>query len=426
MSDDAEEDAMEEIPMTPSPAPVEAKPPPADDDDQRPGVVVRDEEQSADATSTPAAPHEPASPPPAFTEEDLRTMEVERKRTQELYVREAELKRREKAVAVAELASPESLAFMNAERRRVAEDFRLQALAKKMQEANVRAAASTSPSSSPAAASIAAIECREMEWMERERLERRRLYELEAAERSRAAERAVTAEDILRRKEAEASARRAMAEAMYAPAFVPPPSAVLGPTHGVNAGENGSKNDFTIDSTADVHTVTLEEVLSPKAGSDASTSKTPDVIEERLDEKRREEEEEEEEKEEEEEGSAGQADVTDEENAEADDENAIDRIADQLAADADEDAAWAELDEMDGTITYGQIPWPPAGVMGPVTLPANIDRARVKRMLTRYHPDKFAQKYGERIAAEDKERVEEKVKQVCQVVNERYAALRDA
>ena len=173
MSDDAEEDAMEEIPMTPSPAPVEAKPPPADDDDQRPGVVVRDEEQSADATSTPAAPHEPASPPPAFTEEDLRIMEVERKRTQELYVREAELKRREKAVAVAELASPESLAQMNAERRRVAEDFRLQALAKKMQEANVRAAASTSPSSSPAAASIAAIESREMEWMERERLERR-------------------------------------------------------------------------------------------------------------------------------------------------------------------------------------------------------------------------------------------------------------
>ena len=422
MSDDAEEDAMEEIPMTPSPAPVEAKPPPADDDDQRPGVVVRDEEQSADATSTPAAPHEPASPPPAFTEEDLRIMEVERKRTQELYVREAELKRREKAVAVAELASPESLAQMNAERRRVAEDFRLQALAKKMQEANVRAAVSTSPSSSPAAASIAAIESREMEWMERERLERRRLYELEAAERSRAAERAVTAEDILRRKEAEASARRAMAEAMYAPAFVPPPSAVLGPTYGVNAGENGS-NDFTIDSTADVHTVTLEEVLSP-AGSDASKSKTPDVIEERLDEKRREEEEEQ--KQEEEEGPAGQADVTEEENAEAEDANAIDRIADQLAADADEDAAWAELDEMDGTITYGQIPWPPAGVMGPVTLPANIDRARIKRMLTRYHPDKFAQKYGERIAEEDKTRVEAKAKQVCQVVNERYAALRDA
>lgn len=422
MSDDAEEDAMEEIPMTPSPAPVEAKAPV---EASPPGVVVRDEEQSADATSTPAAPHEPASPPPAFTEEDLRIMEVERKRTQELYVREAELKRREKAVAVAELASPESLAQMNAERRRVAEDFRLQALAKKMQEANVRAAVSTSPSSSPAAASIAAIECREMEWMERERLERRRLYELEAAERSRAAERAVTAEDILRRKEAEASARRAMAEAMYAPAFVPPPSAVLGPTYGVNAGESGS-NDFTIDSTADVHTVTLEEVLSPKAGSDASKSKTPDVIEERLDEMRREEEEEEEEKEEEEEGSAGQADVTDEENAEAEDEIAIDRIADQLAADADEDAAWAELDEMDGTITYGQIPWPPAGVMGPVTLPANIDRARVKRMVTRYHPDKFAQKYGERIAAEDKTRVEEKVKQVCQVVNERYAALRDA
>ena len=422
MSDDAEEAAMEEIPMTPSPAPVEAKAPV---EASPPGFVVRDEEQSADATSTPAAPHEPASPPPAFTEEDLRIMEVERKRTQELYVREAELKRREKAVAVAELASPESLAQMNAERRRVAEDFRLQALAKKMQEANVRAAVSTSPSSSPAAASIAAIECREMEWMERERLERRRLYELEAAERSRAAERAVTAEDILRRKEAEASARRAMAEAMYAPAFVPPPSAVLGPTYGVNAGENGS-NDFTIDSTADVHTVTLEEVLSPKAGSDASKSKARDVIEEQLDEKRREEEEEEEEKEEEEEGSAGQADVTDEENAEADDENAIDRIADQLAADADEDAAWAELDEMDGTITYGQIPWPPAGVMGPVTLPANIDRARIKRMLTRYHPDKFAQKYGERIAEEDKTRVEEKVKQVCQVVNERYAALRDA
>ena len=75
--------------------------------------------------------------------------------------------------------------------------------------------------------------------------------------------------------------------------------------------------DFTIDSTADVHTVTLEEVLSPKAGSDASKSKTPDGIEERLDEKRREEEEEEEEKEERGGIPLRQADATEEENAEA-------------------------------------------------------------------------------------------------------------
>ena len=135
-------------------------------------------------------------------------------RVQELYLREADLKRREKAVAVAELSSPESLAAMNAERVRRAENFRLEALAKKATRGKDDA---TPPEAPPPTAAVATspIDVPETAWMERERLERRRRYELEAIERRRAAERAVTAEDVLRRKEAEASARRAMAaEAM--------------------------------------------------------------------------------------------------------------------------------------------------------------------------------------------------------------------
>ena len=189
--------------------------------------------------------------PPAFTEEDLARMEEERVRVQELYLREADLKRREKAVAVAELSSPESLASMNAERMRRAENFRLEALAKKATRGDDGA-----PPPPPTAAATSPAIPVETAWMERERLERRARYELEAFERRRAAERAVTAEDVLRRKEAEASARRAMAEAMYAPSFVPPPSAVLGPDGGSLSRKSGNDDDGGDDA---VETVTLEE-----------------------------------------------------------------------------------------------------------------------------------------------------------------------
>ena len=164
-------------------------------------------------------------------------------RVQELYLREADLKRREKAVAVAELSSPESLAAMNAERVRRAENFRLEALAKKATRGKDDATPPEAPPPTAAVATSPIIPGRRG-WNASGSMRGRR-YELEAFERRRAAERAVTAEDVLRRKEAEASARRAMAEAMYAPSFVPPPSAVLGPNAGARRerGDDGRGGD---------------------------------------------------------------------------------------------------------------------------------------------------------------------------------------
>lgn len=371
--------------------------------------------------------------PPAFTEEDLARMEEERVRVQELYLREADLKRREKAVAVAELSSPESLASMNAERMRRAENFRLEALAKKATRGDDGA-----PPPRTAAATSPAIPV-ETAWMERERLERRARYELEAFERRRAAERAVTAEDVLRRKEAEASARRAMAEAMYAPSFVPPPSAVLGPDGGSLSRKSGNGDDGDA-----VETVTLEEVLR---GGAATTTTDDDadapVVVERGPETRRDEGDARESggsggATREEEGKGDGADDDDDESGmrandvDANDVDAddIDAIADRLAADADEDEAWDELDDISegGTIAYGRIPWPneldDISEGGRRRLPASVERARLDRLAARYDPDEFFARYGDRVDVADAARVLEKVREVSRAVEERRAALR--
>ena len=379
------------------------------------------------------SPRDDDRPPPAFTAEDLRRMEEERVRVQELYLREADLKRREKAVAVAELSSPESLAAMNAERVRRAENFRLEALAKKATRGKDDA---PPPKAPPPTAAVATspIDVPETAWMERERLERRRRYELEAIERRRAAERAVTAEDVLRRKEAEASARRAMAEAMYAPSFVPPPSAVLGPNG--DGGDAGGGADA-------VRVVTLEEVLraaptdddaaadddapgdvergpdtrcdegDARGSGDGSGGATPDEGK----------------------GEGAEADEGKGEGAEADespaegiDADAIDAVVDRLAADADEDEAWDELDETHGAIAYERIPWPDAREISGQSLsgrlPASVERARLDRLAARYDPDEFFARYGDRIDEAEKARALEKVREVSRAVEKRRAALR--
>ena len=390
------------------------------------------------------SPRDDDRPPPAFTAEDLRRMEEERVRVQELYLREADLKRREKAVAVAELSSPESLAAMNAERVRRAENFRLEALAKKATRGKDDA---TPPPPPTAAVATSPIDVPETAWMERERLERRRRYELEAIERRRAAERAVTAEDVLRRKEAEASARRAMAEAMYAPSFVPPPSAVLGPN-----GDGGDAGGGRDDADA-VRVVTLEEVLRAAPTDDAAADdddapgdveRGPDTRCDEGDARGRGD------------GSGGatpdegkgegaEADEGKGEGAEADegkgegaeddespaegiDADAIDAVVDRLAADADEDEAWDELDETHGAIAYERIPWPDAREISGQSLsgrlPASVERARLDRLAARYDPDEFFVRYGDRIDEAEKARALEKVRQVSRAVEKRRAALR--
>ena len=95
----------------------------------REGDVARrmDPPPRAPATNPP-----PSHPPtgPAFSDVELRRLEEERKAVRELYVREAEAKRAEKAARERELAA--GLDAMDRERRERAEAYRLESLAKKM------------------------------------------------------------------------------------------------------------------------------------------------------------------------------------------------------------------------------------------------------------------------------------------------------
>ena len=45
------------------------------------------------------------------------------------------------------------------------------------------------------------------------------------------------------------------------------------------------------------------------------------------------------------------------------------------------------------------------------------DKKNFQKLAMRWHPDKFLQRYGNRLAAEDKERILVKVKEVFQAIN---------
>ena len=112
------------------------------------------------------------------------------------------------------------------------------------------------------------------------------------------------------------------------------------------------------------------------------------------------------------------------------DSDDIDAVADRLAADADEDEAWDELDHISGgTIAYGRIPWPndeldDISEGSPRRLPASVERARLDRLAARFDPNEFLARYGDRINEADAARVLEKVREVSRAVEERRAALR--
>ena len=210
---------------------------------------------------------------------------------------------------------------------------------------------------------------------------------------------------------------------MYAPSFVPPPSAVLGP-NGSALGGNGDDDDA-------VETVTLEEVLhaattttAADAAADAAADDDAPGVVERGPETRFDE------------GDARGSDSGDatpdegkgggaaDENDD-DDADEIDAIADRLAAAADEDEAWDELDANGGVIAYGRIPWPnELDDISNRRLPASVERARLDRLASRFDPDEFLATYGDRVDEADGTRVMEKVREVSRAVQERRAALR--
>ncbi len=89
--------------------------------------------------------------------------------------------------------------------------------------------------------------------------------------------------------------------------------------------------------------------------------------------------------------------------------------------------AGAGGDEAAGVICFDNVPWPaPAAggdvaeeaMMLPAALRNNADARRraVREALRRWHPDKFGQRFGGRLAAADRERILERVKAVSQAL----------
>ena len=103
-----------------------------------------------------------------------------------------------------------------------------------------------------------------------------------------------------------------------------------------------------------------------------------------------------------------------------------------------------EASTSDSTLTYDDIPWPPSKRSGggggggetsawkvgdlasaAVTLiPTGASKKDSKRHVTRWHPDKFSQRFGERLAEGDRARVMERVKATSQAINVRWGQLK--
>jgi hypothetical protein len=89
--------------------------------------------------------------------------------------------------------------------------------------------------------------------------------------------------------------------------------------------------------------------------------------------------------------------------------------------------AGASGDEAAGVIRFDTVPWPAPAAGGDVAeeammLPAALRhdadarRRAVREALRRWHPDKFGQRFGGRLAAADRERILERVKAVSQAL----------
>eukprot|EP00850_Spirogloea_muscicola_P024438 SM000821S22583 [mRNA] locus=s821:1613:2157:- [translate_table: standard] len=81
-------------------------------------------------------------------------------------------------------------------------------------------------------------------------------------------------------------------------------------------------------------------------------------------------------------------------------------------------------------LTFGDIPWPvPPGSepeMGALLLagvPPAEHRKRLRTEVLRWHPDKFVQRWGQRLSDKEQERIVARVNEISQAVHGLYAAL---
>lgn len=80
---------------------------------------------------------------------------------------------------------------------------------------------------------------------------------------------------------------------------------------------------------------------------------------------------------------------------------------------AAQDEQWAKFDAKTGTISMKDIPFP-----NKRTLARDAkNKEQYKKLAMRWHPDKFQQKYGARLAASEKEKITARVVETFQIIS---------
>ena len=352
----------------------------------------------------PATNPPPSYPPtgPAFSEVELRRLEEERKAVRELYVREAEAKRAEKAARERELAA--GLDAMDRERRERAEAYRLESLAKKMSlDGDRRAddpkatATSTSTSTGSTSGSAPAFTPEDLRRLDEERKARQRAYADEAR-----------------------ALRRAAARGANTSPSSSNPTTPVSPT-------SSSPFSWSSETREETNPGTRPETTTPVSDPipDPSRSPRPEAFPRPEASPRPE----------------AASPVPEPPTSPTRASSRAAREADAAAAaDAEfrrQEDAWATLDASDRPVGYDAVPWPPgsalrigegtssASLEAPwLAVPASATKARLRRMLLRWHPDKFAARYGGRIVGgEEGERIMTRVRAMSEAVNARWSEL---
>ena len=343
-------------------------------------------------STDPSSSHPPTDS--AFSEVELRRLEEERKAVRELYVREAEAKRAEKAARERELAA--ALDTMDRDRRERAEAYRLESLAKKMSlerraDDPKTTATATATATGSTSGSAPAFTPEDLRRLDEERKARQRAYADEARALRRGATRGANTSPSSSNPTTPVSATS------------PPPFS------------------WSRETREETHPGTRPETTTPvpDPNSDESRPSRPEA-------------------------SPRPEAASPRPEPPASPTRAASRAARDADAAAAADAefhrqedAWATLDASDRPVGYGDVPWPPgsslrvgegtssASLEAPwLAVPATATKSRLRRMLLRWHPDKFAARYGGRIVGgEEGERIMSRVRAMSDAVNARWSEL---
>ena len=342
-------------------------------------------------STDPSSSHPPTDS--AISEVELRRLEEERKAVRELYVREAEAKRAEKAARERELAA--ALDTMDRDRRERAEAYRLESLAKKMSlerradDPKTTATATATATGSTSGSAPAFTPRTFADWT-----------------------RSASASARVRRRGSSAETRR-HARSQHVSLVVQPDNTGL---RNIPASISWSR-----ETREETHLGTRPETTTPvpDPNSDESRPSRPEA-------------------------SPRPEAASPRPEPPASPTRAASRAARDADAAAAADAefhrqedAWATLDASDRPVGYGDVPWPPgsslrvgegtssASLEAPwLAVPATATKSRLRRMLLRWHPINSPRDTGGRIVGgEEGERIMSRVRAMSDAVNARWSEL---